>query len=228
MRQSRKAGLVAASGVRWFKYECEAEEERRDSPIISDWECIVDEAGLNAGVTITGRTGWYYGGGAYTGYLDVDGSEITISASNPGTVYQVNSDGTVLTQCTIEVHSDGAWYWEYRKTLTHNYYWVTIYPHGNLIGTIRAKDGEYPEESNGYAYVDIYSGHTIMEDSGGRYFSYTTTKPKVDVPAYTLNASIEDGVLVVTGDGSAAITDDVLVTTGAGSASVENNILYVR
>lgn len=225
MRQSRKAGLLSKPGLPWFKYECEISEEQVDNPIVSDW-VSVGGGGIDGEYSATGRQDWWLSTSPYRFYLS--GKTVTISESNPGTVYNVNSDGTILTRTTVGVSSSGAWSETYRKTITHRYEWVTVYTPGNLIGVVRTADGKLPNENNGYTYVTTYKGYTIMEERQGDYYAYTTTLPTINVPTYNFSAKIEDGVLVVTGDGSATIVDDVLVVTGGGSASVENNTLYVR
>jgi hypothetical protein len=170
MRLSRKAGILA-SGIIWFKYECEEDQELRDSPYISNW-VIVGEGHLNDGVTITGRTSWYYGGGASTNYFDTQGATVTLSVTNPGTVYQVNSDGTVLTEFVVQIEDDGVWVTESRKTLTHNYYYVQVFNVGDCVGRALASEGEYPDVKKGFTYAATKGEYTIMQDRNGNYFAY--------------------------------------------------------
>lgn len=233
MRQSRKAGLMPY-GVCWSKYSIIGKNVLQYE---ADWgEWIPVSSGKSDTFSVTVYPDYTAVGSADTGYeMALVGTPITISVWSPGTGY-LNGGGNELFR--YFVRSDGVYSISYRTFQSVGEY-VTSYEPIKYLGSVRAAKGSNPDANRGYTYVDPYdpdaypddyydSTILIMRDTNGKYYRYYPYKPTHTVPTYTFSASIVDGVLMVTGDGTAGIVDGVLVTTGAGSPSVENNILYVR
>ena len=227
MRRSRKAGLLGAGGVAWFKYGCDVKREtvyRYKEENVPPTQFVGDASMTWAGYASVTRlfdktnNEWYYSmsGGSKEILGSEDSTYAYASVPEDRTQYKrVVSRGNGFAVYTTKIST----YSEVSSTY--------IVDSQRYFGYVRASSGKYPDEDDGYSYVTTTSDGYIIMRTANAYYAYSTKRP-LNVPTYTFSASINGNVLVVTGDGSANIVDDVLVTTGAGSASVENNILYVR
>lgn len=172
MRLSRKAGLLAC-GVLWFKFEC-TENQVHDgtyNAAQTSWE--FDDSDQNVNIRYQGYPNYKYEWNASNQryeYVPV-GNETEVTPANPGTVYWINP----TTMDRYIVNSDGT-YTVHRRTLLTYPNYVLEYPVGDKIGSVRAAKDEYPDAKNGYTYVTLYDGYTIMKDGAGNFYAYTTAE----------------------------------------------------
>ena len=201
MRLSRKAGLLAC-GVKWIKYAC-TRTGTQDGYEFGYNETLND-SGTNPDVWFQGTTSFKttFNGTQYV--YEPFGDQSHVSVDKPGTVYQAY--GTTLEIYTV---NKNGYYTIKTRTLRTDPKYVYEYSVGEEIGSVRSERYKYPDERNGYTYVTVYDGYTIMAMDGNFY-------------AYEVAPSPEPAKF------TARIQDDVLVVRGAGVATIENGILYVR
>ena len=168
MRHSRKAGLLNR-GVMWIKHECDIYTEI-DGYEVHQYAWKTIESGTNESIRRTGysllpRIVWsaYYGRYIY----DQQGEQRDISVHEPGTIYICIDPETVQ---MITVNTSGSYSIKEQEISTTPRY-RDAYDIFQAIGSVRASDGEYPDAKNGYTYVTIYDGYTIMNDNGD-YYAY--------------------------------------------------------
>lgn len=169
MRLSRKAGALACD-IRWIKYACTAEEYISNSNFSQlDWS--TQKQGTDATKTYAGFSGYgiHLIGNEfqYFGYQPY----ITISTNNPGTVYDFADIGTFWSLRRYTIDSAGN-YSESARALFTKHEYATRYPLGEQVGAVYSANGAYPDVKNGYTYVTVCDGYTIMQDSDGNYFAY--------------------------------------------------------
>ncbi len=169
MRLSRKAGALACD-IRWIKYECTAEEYiKRTYYKQSAWG--TSKRGTDVTKTYTGFHDYtirqHMGEYIYVGYQPY----ITISVDNPGTAYTIDDHDDFWTVNRYTIDSSGN-YDEAGRVIFTKYEYATRYPVGEQVGAVYFANGEYPDAKNGYTYVTVYNGYTIMKDSDRKYFAY--------------------------------------------------------
>ncbi len=166
MRISRKAGLLDLR-VRWVKHDCARHQVGTGAYENgqSVWQLI--ESGKDANIWFQGTKGYEitWDGSKYV--YAPSGADTSVSASNPGTVYQAN--GTMLERYTVS--SDGGYSVRTCTLYTYPIYEVS-YSVGDKIGAVRAEEGEYPDANKGYTYVTTEGEYTIMRDADKNYFAY--------------------------------------------------------
>ena len=202
MRLSRKAGLIAC-GVKWIKYACTRNVNHQDGYEFAYSE-TAKESGTNSDVWFQGTTSFKttFNGTEYV--YEPLGDQSHVSVDKPGTVYQAY--GTMLEIYTV--YSNGYYTIKIRTLSTFPKY-VYDYSVGEEIGSVRSAKDKYPDEKNGYRYVTVYDGYTIM-NIGADFYAYEVA-PSPEPAKFT-----------------ARIQDDVLVVRGNGVATIENGVLYVR
>ena len=167
MRLSRKAGLIAC-GVKWIKYACTRAVDYQDGYEYGYSETLND-SGTNPNAWFQGTTSFKttFNGTQYV--YEPFGDQSHVSVDKPGTVYQAH--GTTLEIYTV--YSNGYYTIEIR-TLSTSPKYVYKYSVGEEIGSVRSARDKYPDEKNGYRYVTVYDGYTIMT-TGGTFYAYKRT-----------------------------------------------------
>lgn len=162
--------------AKWIKYRCEYTRNSRYEQ--TEWKDY-GEGWVTEGVTMTGYVN-------YSPSRDSDGTyrygltlpQITISASNLGTVYnwQSATGGKTIIKTTFYFDEEDNHVWASEEIRTINTIYTSDYYYniGDQIGSITASAGEYPDASNGYTYVTVYDGYTIMRN-GSYYYAYILT-----------------------------------------------------
>lgn len=163
MRLSRKAGLLAC-GIRWIKYAC-TRTGTQDGYVAGYTEETM-AYGTNPSVWFQGTPGFKITWDGTKYVYEAVGNDSRVDVDNPGTVYIVR--GTTM-EC-YTVWSIG-WYEIELCTLETLPNYVYEYSVGDKIGSVRAAEGEYPDEKNGYIYVATSDEYTIMKYAG-QYYAY--------------------------------------------------------
>ena len=172
MRPSRKAGLFAR-GVQWAKYEC---HYTWDLDYARDYGDLVEEE-ISEEEYLRSNTGY----GTYQIKYNYNTEQVYFVPSGElitGTgrmLWNISADGQTATGVSVRIDRQGSSTGYERATRidrilrTYRYYYYEV---SNMIGYIRAEDGKYPDEKNGYTYVTTYAGYTIMKDGDGEYYAY--------------------------------------------------------
>lgn len=164
---SRKAGLLTC-GVRWVKYNCDRVEETSKSYFLGAQQAI------SSGWDTSGKT-YFQGFSSYTfnsakGTVYASGDQSNTHMANPGVVYEDNgTSGKSI--YGYACRSDGFWHTFTRTVREETTYSYSYYVREN-VGIVRAAAGEYPDAKQGYTYVTVNKGYTIMKAPGGKYYAY--------------------------------------------------------
>ena len=169
MRLSRKAGLLAC-GVRWNKYSCTIYSVF-DGYICNPSAWLTIQSGTDPNYSHNGHSSfpsieWSDFHNCYIYYQQ--GEKIDISPHEPGTVYEC-PDPETLWQYTV--YTTG-YYTIREQTINTQPSYRSAYSIGAITDTVRAAKGEHPDADNGYTYVTVYDGYTIMEDPDGNLYAY--------------------------------------------------------
>lgn len=227
MRLSRKAALMA-NGIRWRKFNCTARYQSGYESSQTGWELVT--RGSATGASFSGYTSYSIettGSGSGTSFAYVGtGSRITISSSNPGTVYQPNGSTIIRYRITGDTFDT------YTNSVSAKFVSWYTYIVGDEIGYVRAAKDEYPDANIGYTYVSMShqadGQYLIMKKSNAEYYAYLSTATTGNVPSYTNVATIQDDVLFTTGNvGDSGVVNGEAALLGSNTATIEDDILYV-
>lgn len=152
-------------GVRWTKYNCTKKTNTTGSYFLGAQKAI--SQGWDNEKYFQGFSGYIWNRDSGTVYAS--GAQSFVDKDRPGVVYE--DDGSGKTIYGYAVRGDGFWH-TFSKTVGYETETTITYTRNGLVGTVRAAEGEYPDAKNGYTYVTVYSGYTIMKDGAGNYFAY--------------------------------------------------------
>ena len=158
-----------SSGVKWIKYNAETYRYYEEDSYWNEEEDFVSDSGYNVSIP-----SWYtdYTFSSSSGLYGNAGSHKWTNAGHemPTDAYVYNvyqDDKTVLH--IYRLSSDQKCVYEWTQGSIIN----TGYTVDEEIGAVFAAEGEYPDTENGYTYVTISDGYTIMKDpSTGKYYAY--------------------------------------------------------
>ena len=172
MRLTRKAALPVRV-YQWIKYECTVTAEPVYRHEESEWE-LYKSSDCADGYSITGSREYTYVHPDGKRHFAAAGGEITITSPNTGTVYYTGNNGLHLFKDVLIFDEvNGARLEQYFKTLTNIIIgYRAVYDIGDGVGFVYAAKGKYPDEKEGYTYVGLSGGYTIMLYGAGNYYAY--------------------------------------------------------
>jgi hypothetical protein len=162
---------VWSSGVRWNKYEC----TRISKKTYEDSAVNIGETDGHSTIGVAGTNLYknYWWGTEETGY--VVRNPVTVTRDNPSEGQWKYWDGSTthngtMHQAIYQVSSVDPDTYEYVSKIVATAKSTTSYSYdkGDLVGTVEAPEGEYPEA---LTYVTGNSSRTIMKD-GNTYYWY--------------------------------------------------------